>query len=422
MQNEARSRRWRRSRMNGFLGIAVVAVWINYDAPSTVAAESLPRSVDLTPEFEKFGLVPLNQGDRGDCSLFAVTGVTEFECAKHPNAPHHRLSEEFLIWAADKATGQSGDQAMFYKAVLGLNDYGICAAELMPYKNKPDAHRHPTPPAIADARKLRERWRVDWIKRWSVGRPLTERELLEIKQSLANGHPVACGMRWPKNLTGSQILAVLPANQVFDGHSIALVGYEDDRSQPGGGVFRFRNSFGDKWGEHGYGTMSYGYVRAYANDAMRLRLGPPGSEIPTARYEAESLPVLAAGGCQPAPQNMHDFGPKMWSHGEQLTCNAKKGGFVELGFDVRKPGRYRVRVLATAAPDFGVIRAALDGRPLPREFDLYCGQVAPAGSLELGTHELAPGRHRLRITAVGKEAASKGFFFGLDALDLIAVN
>lgn len=422
MQTEPRSWRWRPFPMNGLVSIVAVALWINANAARTAAADSLPRSVDLTPEFEKFGLVPLNQGDRGDCSLFAVTGVTEFECAKKPNAPHHRLSEEFLIWAADKISGQTGDQAMFYKAVLGLNEYGVCSSELMPYKNKPDAHRRPTPQAVADARKLRERWRVDWIKRWSVERQLTERELAEIKQSLASGHPVACGLRWPKHLKGSQILAVLPANQVFDGHSIAFVGYEDDRSQPGGGIFRFRNSFGDKWGEHGYGTMSYGYVRTYANDAVRLRLGPPGSENPTVRYEAELLPVLAAGGCQLTPQNMHDFGPKMWSHGEQLMCNAKKGGFVELGFDVHKPGRYRVRMLATAAPDFGITRAALDGRPAPREFDLYCGQVCPAGSLELGIHELSPGRHRLRFTAVGKEAASKGFSFGLDALDLIAVK
>jgi hypothetical protein len=52
----------------------------------------------------------------------------------------------------------------------------------------------------------------------------------------------------------------------------------------------------------------------------------------------------------------------MWSQGKQLMCIAKNGGFVELGLDVRQAGRYRVRVLATAAPDYGKIRILLNGK------------------------------------------------------------
>ena len=84
-----------------------------------------------------------------------------------------------------------------------------------------------------------------------------------------------------------------------------------------------------------------------------------------------------------------------------------------------KAGRYRLRVLASAAPDFGIVRAALDGKSLGAAFDLYAGRVCPAGSLELGTFEMPAGPHRLRVTAVGKNAASQGFAFGLDALDLL---
>ena len=132
--------------------------------------------------------------------------------------------------------------------------------------------------------------------------------------------------------------------------------------------------------------------------------------------------VLAASNCQASPQRMNDFSPKLWSHGEQLFCNAKKDGSVRLAFDVRKAGRYRVRLLATTAPDFGTVAVAIDGRNVPGTFDLYCGQVAPAGALELGTHELAAGPHALRITAIGKDSTSKGFSFGVDALDLMAAK
>ena len=95
-----------------------------------------------------------------------------------------------------------------------------------------------------------------------------------IKKAFAHGHPVACGLRWPKDLKGYELIQVPPPNAVFDGHSIALVGYVDD-AQDNGGVFLFRNSWGPKWGKNGYGSMSYAYTRAYANDVVWLELGPP---------------------------------------------------------------------------------------------------------------------------------------------------
>ena len=243
---------------------------------------------------------------------------------------------------------------------------------------------------------------------------------MEIKRALANGHPVACGLRWPKKLNGSELLAVPAAKEVFDGHSIALVGYEDDPAKPGGGTYLFRNSFGPAWGNHGYGVMSYAYARAYANDALWLRLEPPGSEVPTVRYEAESMPVLAKAKSTSSSQNMSDFHASMWSGGHQLFCGAERGGSIDLGFDVPVAGSYRIRILATAAPDFGVIHAALDGKRVGPTFDLYAGRVCPAGSLELGEFRLQAGRHRLRIAAADKNVRSANYFFGLDAVDLMA--
>jgi hypothetical protein len=119
---------------------------------------------------------------------------------------------------------------------------------------------------------------------------------------------------------------------------------------------------------------------------------------------------------------MADFEPRLWTRGRQLFCAAKRGGSVELLFDVRQAGRYRVRLLATAAPDYGKIGVALDGAAVPAAFDLYCGRVSPSGPLELGPHELSAGKHRLRCTVLGKNSASGNFYFGLDAIDLLAVQ
>ena len=407
------------NRIRGRIGLLVMATAA---AAAAAQAPPLPGSVDLVPEFQKLGLAPRVQGGRDTCSLFAVTALADFEFARHAGPPHVRLSEEFLIWAAHEAVGHKGDQAMFYEAVQGLNAFGICSAGLMPYENAPDAARKPSAAALADAAGRGSRWRVHWIKRWDVKQPLSDAELLAIKMALAGGHPVACGLRWPISPRGHEILKAPPPEEVRDGHSIALVGYEDDPRKDGGGVFVFRNWDGPAWGNQGHGIMSYAYARAYANDALWLQLGPPHSEAPVERFEAESLAVLARDRCETTVQDMGRRDGPMWSQGRQLFCRAQDGGSAELGLVVRKAGRYRLRVLGTMAPDYGIVRATLDGKRAGQDFDLYSGRLGPAGSLELGTVDLTAGRHRLRFASVGKNAASAGFFFGLDAVDLLSAE
>jgi hypothetical protein len=401
-------------RILGFLGALAAS-----GASSAQPPPALPDRVDLVPRFREVGLEPAEQGGRDTCSLFAVTALADFECARGMPGPSPRLSAEYLVWAADEATGLKGDQAMFYEAVHGLDVLGICAGSLMPYERAPDAAHRPSDAARDDAKGRSARWQCRWIRRWDLKVPLGDAELLAIKEALAQGHPVACGLRWPKALTGHELLDVPPPDRVFDGHSVAFVGYEDDAKKPGGGTFRFRNSAGPRWGDGGHGVMSYAYVRACANDALWLQFGPPGSESPRERFEAESMDVLAREAYDTSPQGMGAWGGPMWSGGRQLFCGARPGGFVELGFRVRSAGRRRLRVLATAAPDYGRVRVALDGRALEPVFDLYAGRVCPAGSLELGTHELAEGPHRIRFTSAGKNDASAGFAFGLDAVDLL---
>src|SRR5450755_596432 len=138
-------------------------------ASVTVAAAlgAPPNKVDLGPEFERFGLTALQQGARGDCSLFAITALVELEMAKSSPNNVKRLSEEFLIWAAHAASAtKADDQAMFYQAVHGLNVDGICTSELMPYANTRDPKRKPPKEAIVDARTRNECWKIHWIKRW----------------------------------------------------------------------------------------------------------------------------------------------------------------------------------------------------------------------------------------------------------------
>ena len=95
---------------------------------------------------------------------------------------------------------------------------------------------------------------------------------------------------------------------------------------------------------------------------------------------------------------------------------------MDLGFDVTQPGRYRVRVLATAAPDFGIVRIGFPGVQRASDFDLYSGRVCPSGPLEIGTFDFTVGRKVLRVTSIDKNRSSQGYQFGIDAIDLFLVK
>ena len=110
----------------------------------------------------------------------------------------------------------------------------------------------------------------------------------------------------------------------------------------------------------------------------------------------------------------------MWTKGKQLLCQAEEGGFIELGMNVRK-SRAPIDSAFWPRPRPTSARSASPwtGAFWPPRFDLYCGRVSPSGSLELGDFTFEPGQHRIRFVSSGKNPASTGHFFGVDAVDLL---
>jgi len=384
--------------------------------PMTVVAA--PAEVDLRPRFAAYGLPPRAQGARDTCSLFALVGVLEFEYAGVEASPV-RLSEEFLNWASHQTNGRSQDGSFFSDGLNGLRAYGVCRNSLMPYAPTYNSEAAPSGQARQEA-LVRRAVTAVWIKRWDAKTGLTEGQLSRIRQTLAEGHPVAAGMRWPKREQyGPGHLMLVPSpDAVFDGHSVILVGYRDDPSQPGGGSFLFRNSSGPAWRDGGYARLPYAYAAAYVNDALTLRLGALVNRPTRTPLEAEALRIEAARECAASVQAMNAWGADRWSGGAQLFCAARQGGGLTLLLPVKEGGRYRVRLYATRAPDFGTLRFTLDDRPLGEPFDGYSPEVEPSGPVLLGTVTLAAGERRLRVEVIGKNAASRGYFAGMDCVEL----
>ncbi|HEY5911681.1 MAG TPA: DUF2961 domain-containing protein [Verrucomicrobiae bacterium] len=240
------------------------ALLVNVSLPGA-RADNRPAAVDLRPRFDQWGLQRSLQRDRPTCSVFTVAGALEFAVAtKQGHTP--RLSVEFLNWAANKTCGDREDGGFFSDLWRGYAAYGICTTGDYPYQTKFDPAGTPPPEAFADAKtRLGLGLRLNWIKEWNVNTGLTDAHLEAIERTLAAGWPVCGGFRWPKQERWvNDVLQMCPANAVRDGHSVLLVGYRNDSSQPGGGVFIFRNT------AHGGadGFMPFAYAQDYMNDAV----------------------------------------------------------------------------------------------------------------------------------------------------------
>jgi hypothetical protein len=236
-------------------------------------------SVDLRPAFQRWELSPRRQGARGTCSVFALTGALEYALATRQQHGT-RLSVEFLNWAAHKAVKRVQDGGFFSELWKGYQAYGICPEADLPYQTHFDSAFQPSMPVMQQARTRQKLGlTLHWIKEWDVHTGLTEEQLGHIKATLGKKWPVCGGLRWPKNPVWQKgVMQWCPPESVFDGHSVLLIGYQDDPQQPGGGAFLIRNSGGD--GSDGF--LSYAYVRDYMNDAAWISAGEETPARPAA--------------------------------------------------------------------------------------------------------------------------------------------
>jgi len=123
-------------------------------------------------------------------------------------------------------------------------------------------------------------------------------------------------------------------------------------------------------------------------------------------------------------QGMHHFGAGKWHDDNQLWwTHASPDDKMDVAFDVKKSGTYRVDVTLTKARDYAIVQLSVDGKKAGEPIDLYNPQVIPTGPVELGTYRLDQGEHKLSVEILGaNEKAVKAYMFGLDQILLKAVE
>ncbi|MEK6237819.1 MAG: hypothetical protein N2C14_24175, partial [Planctomycetales bacterium] len=125
-------------------------------------------------------------------------------------------------------------------------------------------------------------------------------------------------------------------------------------------------------------------------------------------------------------QPMRNFGAG-WSGDAHLLWDGVVGQAMETSFRVEKPGRYRLSIQLTKAPDYGVFIAKLNGQEIAKNIDLFAPRVELAPLLNLGEVALKEGKQALSFTLTGANAQArkfrgKGYLMGLDYLKLTDLN
>jgi hypothetical protein len=176
-----------------------------------------------------------------------------------------------------------------------------------------------------------------------------------------------------------------------------------------------------------YSSVAYWYQAephaafpAFPTDPSLLLpyVAPPPYQIPNA-IEGESLVGAAqATAGAVSVQEMTTFGSG-WSGGQQLWWQPTAiGARLTLHIPATTAGTYALTGYFTRAKDYGKFQVKLGAINVGAEQNFYGPDVVPTGAVALGTVTLAAGDNPLVVEVTGKDAASTGFLFGLDALVL----
>ncbi|WP_216325703.1 C1 family peptidase [Deinococcus aestuarii] len=196
-----------------------------------------------------------DQGNRGTCTAFAVTAAHEARMLGADAALDRTfdLSEEMLYWGCRQGQPRGGSGASLPMAQAALGRQGQPVEALWPYDGDRDEHStlYVPPAAALDAQNCH---------RASL-HPMPF-STAAIADRLTEGRPVALGVRVGR-LFAQAVDGRIPEDpdpSGTGGHAIVMVGYDElDRPQDGG-MFVFRNSWGEEWGDLGHGYCSGGWL------------------------------------------------------------------------------------------------------------------------------------------------------------------
>lgn len=226
-----------------------------------------PKSKALTPpralvsecDLSQFCSPVDNQGSLGSCTANAGVGLLEY----YENRAYGRFidaSRLFLYKTTRNLLHWTGDTGAWLRTTMkAMVLFGSPPEEYHPY----DISRFEEEPS-AFCYAFGQNYQA--IKYFRLDQPgLTTSQLLSrIKKYLMVGYPSMFGFTVYNYGNNKGEFAFPAANDtVLGGHAVVAVGYDDNRKiGRHKGALKIRNSWGNSWGESGYGWLPYAYVEA----------------------------------------------------------------------------------------------------------------------------------------------------------------
>jgi C1A family cysteine protease len=227
-------------------------------------AKTAPVSVDLTAWCSPIE----NQGELGSCTANAGAGLFEY-FEKKASSTYIDASRLFLYKTTRNLLGLTGDSGAYLRTTAeAMHLFGIPPEKYYPYiisnfDEEPAAFLY----SFADNYRALDYYRYD-----PPGTPKPQL-LASIKRNLMAGLPSMFGFTVYSSINQAASSGEIPypsrGEKMMGGHAVCAVGYDDRKvivnpadKKSRKGALLIRNSWGDSWGEKGYGWLPYDYVLA----------------------------------------------------------------------------------------------------------------------------------------------------------------
>jgi len=271
-----------------------------------VSQASLPVAIDLGME----NVPVLNQGVHGTCVVFAVSAaISAF--IKKGDYVSPLCSLQLGQYLQSYGYGSSGWDGGLGMSILSQYErFGFINKEkqfeqgcgrLYDYPLLQKEHGEAmSPETFYEYSESLDKYHIGWSNLLDIYQSLyddiePDKILLMVKKALSSGDRLVFGILladYEKGLAGAvgtykafndtwlitpEILADIRLNPQFAGHEMLLIGYDDlavakdDHERLHRGLFKVRNSWGDKIGDHGDFYISYDYFKALVIELQRIR-------------------------------------------------------------------------------------------------------------------------------------------------------